>query len=123
MSLTPSIGRKVLFNAVLASGVLGAIESIVPSEFILKGSGPFDATIAFVNDDGTVNLAVLDHEGNAHKAQNVTLWDGTGVRPDGTTPFAEWTAYQLQQAAASTAPAVDAAPTAQGATDPAQAQT
>lgn len=116
MSLTPSIGRKVLFNAVLASGVLAAIENIVPSEFILKGSGPFDATISFVNDDGTVNLAVHDHEGNSHSAQNVMLWDGTGDRPDGTTPFAEWSAYQLQQAAASAAPA------AQAATDSAQAQ-
>lgn len=119
MSLTPSIGRKVLFNAVLASGVLAAIESIVPSEFILKGSGPFDATIAFVNDDGTVNLAVHDHDGNPHKAQNVTLWDGTGDRPDGTTPFAEWMPYQLQQAAADTAPAAAAPAAAQAGGAPA----
>lgn len=58
---------------------------------------PYDAGIAFVENDNTLNISYADHTGMMHAEIGVYLWQGEGARPTG--PYCEWMPYQLGQAA------------------------
>lgn len=56
------------------------------------------AKIAHVNEDGTLNLAAVDSDGNPYPVQRVPLIQpGELYAAEG--PFAHWMPYQAQQAA------------------------
>jgi hypothetical protein len=59
---------------------------------------PHSAQIAFVHDDRTVNLGVLDKFGNAYAVTSVPLLQDDDAKP-ATGPHAEWMPYQVGQAA------------------------
>lgn len=58
---------------------------------------PNAAIVAFVHDDRTVNLNVINHDGAGFSAKNVQLLQGDDVRPRGG--FCEWMPFQKGQAA------------------------
>lgn len=66
---------------------------------VLDPKQPFDATILFVHEDGTLNLSVYDHEGNEAILRNVPLRDG---RADDSHMNVEmhacWSPFQVGQA-------------------------
>lgn len=88
--ITPTIGRKVWFrpNGVTVFGG----KSIV----VINQEQPLDATVVFVWGDRVVNLLVLDHEGNAHQINSVTLRQPGDVKP--SFAYCEWMPYQQAQA-------------------------
>jgi hypothetical protein len=49
---------------------------------------PFAAVVAYTNEDGTVNLSVLDHAGNQFAQQDVRLLQGGEPRPDDGSAYA-----------------------------------
>jgi hypothetical protein len=85
MRIEPTVGRVVWYYPE------GADRGPHP------GEQPLSAQIAHVNEDGTVNLGVLDSLGVHFSKQNVVLIQDGDERPDGC--FAEWMPYQKGQAA------------------------
>lgn len=102
-SISPSVGRKVWLWAGEDSGLS-----------IVDKAQACDATILLVLEDGSVNLAVCDHNGNQTTAFGVPLSDPdvAGTPPDvhhwegsGDQIYATWMPYQVAQAKASAPPA------------------
>ena len=89
-TIVPSIGRVVLFRPATDLGH-GLLET------------PFAATVAYVNEDGTINLSVCDHAGNQFAQQNVPLIQDGEDFPDDGSAYAYWMPYQIATAAASEA--------------------
>lgn len=58
---------------------------------------PMKADIAYVNDNGTINIGYLNQFGQNFCRQNVMLWQGDGDKPIGR--YCEWMPYQKGQAA------------------------
>lgn len=50
--------------------------------FFAKGSGPFAATVAAVNEDGTVNISRLDAQGDVFPQTEVLVYDHEGDVPE-----------------------------------------
>jgi hypothetical protein len=88
--IIPTVGRIVWFRPATSDA---------ESERTQLSDQPYAATVAHVNDDGTVNLTVHGHDGRTFARTNVPLWDGEGARPEFDKTFAEWMPYQLGQAA------------------------
>lgn len=64
---------------------------------------PQAATVAHVNENGTVNLSVADHEGNVRAKRDVPLiQDGESAPESGD--YCEWMPYQKAVAAGELAP-------------------
>jgi len=83
--VTPTVGRMVHYWP-------------DKSEHIDHNEGqPLSGQIAAVNEDGTVNLQVLDSRGCARSQVRVTLIQDGDEKP--THTFAEWMPYQKGQAA------------------------
>ncbi len=89
--LPPTVGRKVWFfpgDSHLGDGWI--IHNGNPAQ-------PMDATITYVWSDNLVNLLVLDHAGNAHRATSVPL-----AQPGDNRVYryrhAQWMPYQIGQA-------------------------
>lgn len=61
------------------------------------GREPLSASIAAVNNNGTVNIGFLSQLGVHHNALEVPIWDGQGPRP--IYAYCEWMPYQKGQAA------------------------
>lgn len=92
--IKPTIGRKVWFR----QNYIGSVDSGKPIAN-LDHRQPMDATIIYVWSDVMVNLLVLDHYGNAHRATSVTLLQGNdNPLPPGA--YCEWMPYQTGQAKA-----------------------
>ena len=91
---TPTVGRVVYFEP-------------LPNDPLRLSSQPYRADICHVNDDGTVNLSVNDHRGNAYFLNNIAFVDAA----TSDAGQAHWMPYQVATAAAA-APAAPAAPTA-----------
>lgn len=106
--ITPTTGRVVLFLA-------GPQDLADGSLTCLSVTTPMPALVAFVNPDGTVNLAGFDHAGKPFSRVGVTL-----IQPGDTPPTEEvtsdedvvylaqsrhcrWMDYQVQQAQAAAA--------------------
>lgn len=88
-AITPTIGRKVWFYP---SGDTSLAQN--------SKEQPLDATIVFVYGTGaTVNLFVIDHNGNTQPKHSIRL-----IQPDEALPtsgaYATWMPYQAGQAAA-----------------------
>jgi hypothetical protein len=81
-TIKPTIGRKVWYWPEQ------------PTMRVNDDRQAFDATIVFVHDDGTVNLAVFDHDGHYLIQHRVELQDEPTRRG-----IATWMPYQLGQAA------------------------
>lgn len=65
----PTVGRKVWFWPHLAATDNDNVVCIDSTQ-------PFDATVVFVSEyHKTVNLSIVDHEGNIHDAWDVPLYD------------------------------------------------
>lgn len=88
-TITPTVGRKVW---------VWEGENLNLS--VLDPNQPFDATVLFVESDGTVNLSVTDHEGNSATMFGVKLRDPKeGDKHDGEEiSIATWMPYQVGQA-------------------------
>lgn len=77
--IQPTVGRMILFRA--------------PSS-----SKPLAATVAAVNDDGTINIGYLDSIGAHHSSQFIRIIEpGDTVGPE--EHWCEWMPFQLGQAA------------------------
>lgn len=85
-NITPTVGRVVWFH-----------HGVVDNTLFVCGAQPMAATVAFVNDDGTVNLSVSDHMGVQHNKQSVPLVQD-GYQPK-SGMWCEWMPYQRGQAA------------------------
>lgn len=81
--MQPTIGRKVYFNP-----------HDRHAEMRRLGEQPFDATVVFVHENGTVNLLIVDHVGMFHPVQNVTFVQPEQDAPD--SAFAYWMPAQVQ---------------------------
>lgn len=91
MNIRPTVGRVVLF-------VAAAGDTLFRQAF---SGEALAAQIAHVHEDGSINVSVLDRDGNAHARQRVHL-----VQPDDTfkpedQSYCEWMPYQKGQAPAS----------------------
>lgn len=75
-TIAPTVGRDVLFTP--------ATDDTISRH----GDQPLAAKIAYVHDDGTVNLAVFDAKGNSTARTSVPLVQGDADRPEAF--FAEW---------------------------------
>lgn len=82
--IKPTVGRVVWYWPKQADRI-----AIVPGQ-------PLSAQIAAVNEDGTVNLGVLDASGNPYSAQGVYLCEADQLCEPGQC---EWMPYQKGQAA------------------------
>lgn len=93
-SIIPTIGRKVWFWA------------SAPDEFNIEDHDQaLDATVIFVHTEGpvkgTVNLLVIDHQGESHFQEAIELKNYDGERHFGEKldePTATWMPYQMGQA-------------------------
>lgn len=86
----PTIGRKVWYWP-------GAHDMLGVDPMAREDSDqPFDATVVCVHGPRTVNLRIIDHDGNAFNRLSVTLRQ-EGDDPPITGPYAEWMPYQLGQ--------------------------
>lgn len=91
-SIVPTIGRKVW----LWSSTAGA-----PSNCCLDSKQPYDGSIVFVHDNGTINVAFFDHMGQAGFAGNVPIYNPqqeTDSHMGGGSFYATWMPYQVGQA-------------------------
>lgn len=86
--ITPTIGCVVLFKPGTDVGY-GHCEQ------------PFAATVAYVNEDGTLNLSAVDHAGNQFAQQNVPLLQDGDLFPTDGSGYAYWMPYQIATAAKS----------------------
>lgn len=103
-SISPSCGRVVLFQPGPQDLLDG---SIVRNDT----TNPMPATVAYVNSDGTVNLAVFDHAGKPFARNNVQLVQDGQSKPTETLTNEEgegytavsrhcyWMQYQIDQQA------------------------
>lgn len=83
-AIAPTVGRIVWFHP----------EGGTPN------GDPLAAKIAAVNEDGTINLGVLDHNGVPYAKTNVFLrQDGEANPLASTGGWAQWMPYQVGQAA------------------------
>lgn len=78
----------------------------------MEGRQPEMATIAFVNDDGTIHVGGFNHHGLPFAIHSVTLIQDDEAAPDGV--HAEWMPYQKQLAAGEMKPTLHAAAEAPG---------
>jgi hypothetical protein len=85
--IEPTIGRKLYYWP-------------APSEpvEVYDVLQPCDATIVFVHNDHTVNLSVMDHDGDGFNCQKVTLRQPGEPEPE--RPYCSWMPYQIAQAQA-----------------------
>jgi hypothetical protein len=88
--IQPTIGRKLYFKPTLFQ-----INEMRATYLDL--SQPFDATIVFVHEDATINIAGYDHNGVGYKALNIPLIQD-GDEPPEDESYAYWMPYQVQQA-------------------------
>lgn len=92
----PTVGRVVWFYPGLFAATLGMI--------IWDPQAPCKADVAFVHDNGRVNLSITDQAGRAGFAvQDVLLVQDGDLTPDQTKPGADvcyctWMPFQLRQA-------------------------
>ncbi len=84
--IEPTIGRVVWYWPDINDRVAKTVEQ------------PLSAQIAAINDDGTLNLGILDAAGNPYSKQRVPLIQPEDERPE-VGGFAEWMPYQKGQAA------------------------
>ena len=91
--IKPTIGRKVWFWPNGATSV----EMAKPLA-VLSPTQALDATITYVWSDVMVNLLVLDHYGNPHRATSVKLLQDEPAPAHGA--YCEWMPYQTGQAKA-----------------------
>jgi len=98
-TIKPTIGRKVwlwLGQGDYDPNGVGAAFSV------MDRAQAFDATVAFVHTDGTVNLGVLDHAGQPCSFARMRLYDPDPENCHGQHEFgyATWMPYQVGQAKA-----------------------
>lgn len=98
-NITPTPGRVVWYFP----GSLDAIARVA--------NAPLAAIVAAVHDDGRINLAVMDANGQHQARPNVVLGN-PGDEFDASEGHAEWMPYQLGQAAKTEAVAAVEAPAA-----------
>lgn len=87
--INPTIGRVVWFHP-----ATGSSARCHPDD---EGVVTHAATVAHVNDDGTLNLSAVDSAGQQYAVSNVPLLQGDDVCSEGDA-WAEWMPYQLAQA-------------------------
>lgn len=85
MFIAPTVGRVVLYRP--SGSFLGMIMS----------AQPMKADVVHVNDDGTVNLFVVDHHGQNYSMMNIRLVQPDEPKPEGGN-FCHWMDYQVGQA-------------------------
>lgn len=86
MFQAPAVGRKLwFFHSKLAAG-----------QFANDGVQPLDATVCYVNEDGTVNLSMHDMYGKQQALLGITLVQ-EGVSKEGLDYWCEWMPYQAKQ--------------------------
>lgn len=86
--ITPTIGRVVWYHPTLIDGMR-------------LSKDPHAATVAYVWNERTVNLSVVDHSGYQYTKQSVPLLQGEGPHP-ASGGFCTWMPYQIGQAKAAT---------------------
>jgi hypothetical protein len=102
--ITPTVGRVVWYHRGARSGFTGHHYE----------DQPLAAHVAYVNDDGSINLMVIDAHGTPFAVRNVPLVQDGGVVPDDAAAgpgWAEWMPYQKGQAAKTEQLAAQAAAT------------
>lgn len=78
---------------------VGRVVHYFPSDYdrttgmVIHDASPLTALIVYVWSDTCINLVVFDHEGNTCKRTSVA------INVEGSSPHAEWMAYQVGQAA------------------------
>lgn len=83
--IEPTIGRQVWYTA-------GQVPDTSAQSL---SDQPFAATVVHVNDDATVNLAVLDHNGKSHFVPNCPLsQDDHKKDVDADKAHCAWMPYQ-----------------------------
>ena len=85
-NITPTPGRHVWYFP-------GSLDAIVR-----MANAPLAAIVASVHDDGRINLAVMDANGQHQARQNVLLGN-PGDEFDASEGHAEWLPFQIGQAA------------------------
>lgn len=65
---------------------------------ILDNLRTIDATIVFINGDGTINAAGFDHAGNPYALENLAMVQGNDFPDTEGESFAYWMPYQNAQA-------------------------
>jgi hypothetical protein len=103
--ITPTVGRIVHYHPRPGEIEAGTIPDPMGQ--------PCAAQIARVNDDGTVNLGVLDARGNAYARRDVPLIQ-EGESPPELGDYCEWMPYQKDVAAGKIAPTLHAKPNTTG---------
>lgn len=96
--ITPTVGRVVWFHPNVDLNDPEATRSFLSHHPSFALAETCEGRIAAVNEDGTVNLAVLDRTGVSHPMQDVLLVQEDQDTQEGT-PFCEWMPYQKGQAA------------------------
>lgn len=86
--IKPSIGRKIWYWPGPEDKYLKCLDI----------KTPFDATVVFVHDSGTINVLVLDHEGSLYRRQSIPVIQEGELKPD-DSGFCVWMPYQIGQAA------------------------
>ena len=76
---------------------VGRVMWFWPENSYALGHPPLAATIAAVNNNGTVNIGYLDPTGDHHKAVEVPIHEEGDERP--VRRHVEWMPYQKGQAA------------------------
>lgn len=88
---------------------IGRIVWIRNRTHAMKGKQPEMATIAFVNDDGTINVGGFNHGAMPFAAHCVPLIQDEDKAPEDSI-YAEWMPYQKKVAAGEIEPTLHAQP-------------
>jgi hypothetical protein len=90
-TITPTIGRKVW---------LWVSTSQLRPDSVLDSKQAFDASVAFVHEDGRITVTFADHHGRTGTVTNAPIYDpkDTDQHTGGGDSYCTWMPYQVGQA-------------------------
>ena len=91
--ITPTVGRVILIR--------NRTEA-------LRGAQPECGLVAYINDDGTINIGGTNHHGLPFAVHDVVIRQEGDPEPDGV--YAEWMPYQIKVAKGETPPVLHVDP-------------
>jgi hypothetical protein len=94
--ITPTVGRVVWFRP--ARDLLNAARFLT-YRIEPDGRPLFSAQVAFVHDDGRINVGFMDHAGNPGQYGPVSIWQEGDAPHAPDVAYCEWMPYQKGQAA------------------------
>lgn len=107
--ISPTVGRKLWFIPSLADITVHGYKTL-PDPIDPTSTQPLDATVIAVHDIITVNVLIVDVEGNLYHQDSCLLVqdDKTIIAPNES--YCEWMPYQITQAAIAATPVLAITP-------------